>query len=109
MNKSWIRFCNFGAIKRFRCCWTQKTFLICNLQAEIGSCTQHAEERLSNIRTVRIFAQEEREVERQNALLQKALQIMYQEAKMRAAFFGMVRYLAAVLHNIRSSRSGYCE
>ena len=63
------------------------------LQAEIGSCTQHAEERLNNIRTVRIFAQEEREVERQNALLRKALQIMYQEAKMRAAFFGMVRYI----------------
>ncbi|XP_018015021.1 ATP-binding cassette sub-family B member 10, mitochondrial [Hyalella azteca] len=59
------------------------------VQEKLATCTQHAEERLSNVRTVRVFAQEEREMRAHDQLLQGALSVMYSEAKMRAAFFGL--------------------
>lgn len=59
------------------------------VQEKLASCTQHAEERLSNVRTVRLFAQENKEVKRQDQLLNEALQVMYREAKMRSSFFGL--------------------
>lgn len=58
-------------------------------QERLGQCTQHAEERLSNLRTVRLFAQEIREIRQQDNLLSDALKVMYEEARLRAAFFGL--------------------
>lgn len=53
-------------------------------------CLQLAEERISNLRTVRAFGKELSEV---NAYKQKAdfvLSLAKKEAKMRAGFFGVV-------------------
>lgn len=52
-----------------------------------------AEERISNIRTVKAFAQEPREMERYKDTIANILQLGYQESKARAIFYGMACYI----------------
>ena len=54
--------------------------------------TQVAEERLSNMRTVRAFVQEEREQNAYNQQIDQVLKLSYKEALARGIFWGTVRH-----------------
>ena len=56
----------------------------------ICHCWQVAEERISNIRTVRAFAQEESEQEKYNHSIGQVLKLSYKEALARGIFWGSV-------------------
>lgn len=58
------------------------------VQDSLASATQVAEERISNIRTVRSFAQEEREVAAYDEKIDHILQLSYKEALARGIFWG---------------------
>lgn len=51
---------------------------------------KHAEERFGNVKTVKIFSREEKEVEDFNTYLNSALDIGYRETYARSLFFGSV-------------------
>eukprot|EP00117_Sycon_ciliatum_P007075 scpid54928/ scgid10333/ ATP-binding cassette sub-family B member 10, mitochondrial; ABC-mitochondrial erythroid protein; ATP-binding cassette transporter 10 len=61
---------------------TQKT------QDAVAQSTQVAEEKISNMRTVRYFGQEESEVQRYNGELENVLRLAYRESTANALFFG---------------------
>lgn len=56
----------------------------------INLCLQLAEERISNIRTVRAFGKELSEVEAYTQRADHVLSLAKREAVMRAGFFGVV-------------------
>ncbi|KYN35223.1 ATP-binding cassette sub-family B member 10, mitochondrial [Trachymyrmex septentrionalis] len=60
-----------------------------DLQSNIAVANAIAEERISNIRTVKAFAQEKREIDRYSAKLQDVLKLCYKESLHRGIFFGM--------------------
>ncbi|XP_069117773.1 ATP-binding cassette sub-family B member 10, mitochondrial-like [Argopecten irradians] len=59
-----------------------------NVQDSLASATQVAEERISNIRTVRSFAQEKREVAAYDEKIDHILMLSYKEALARGIFWG---------------------
>lgn len=60
-----------------------------DLQSGFAVVNATAEERISNIRTVKAFAQEKREIDRYSAKLQDVLKLCYKESLYRGMFFGM--------------------
>uniref|UniRef100_T1J5T0 ABC transmembrane type-1 domain-containing protein n=1 Tax=Strigamia maritima TaxID=126957 RepID=T1J5T0_STRMM len=60
------------------------------VQNELAAANQITEERISNIRTVRAFAQEHTECSRYDSKLWDVLELQYKEALAKAIFFGMV-------------------
>ncbi|XP_032678818.1 ATP-binding cassette sub-family B member 10, mitochondrial [Odontomachus brunneus] len=60
-----------------------------DLQNSFAVLNTTAEERISNIRTVKAFAQEEREIGRYSAKLRNVLALCYKESLYRGLFFGM--------------------
>ena len=56
----------------------------------MAQATQVTEERISNIRTVRAFGQENREFARYNEQIDHVLSLGYKEAKARGTFFALV-------------------
>jgi len=59
------------------------------LQDSLAASTELAEEKLSNIRTVRAFAMENREIEAYGAKINSVLNTSYKEALINAKFYGM--------------------
>ena len=59
-----------------------------NVQDALASSTQIAEERISNIRTVRTFAKEDIEIERYGIEMKTVLKTAQKEAKVQAQFYG---------------------
>ena len=66
------------------------------VQDKLADSSQVAEERFSNMRTVRAFAQEYKEVERYNNTIEDVYQLSKKEAIARAVFFGFVSILFSV-------------
>jgi len=59
------------------------------LQDSLAASTEIAEERISNIRTVRVFAMENREIEAYSDKINTVLDKAYKEALINAKFYGM--------------------
>lgn len=64
------------------------------VQDALAESTQVAEERIANMRTVKTFSKELKEMESYKGCVQEVLRLGYKEARARAIFYGMV--------------SGYC-
>lgn len=60
-----------------------------DVQDSLASLNTTAEERISNIRTVKSFAQEVNEIEKYSKKLQELLEICYKESFFRGIFYGM--------------------
>ncbi|KAK8733377.1 hypothetical protein OTU49_006610 [Cherax quadricarinatus] len=60
-----------------------------SVQDTLAQSTQVAEERIANIRTVRSFAQEPREVKRYDKNIDSVLHMTYKESFARGIFFGL--------------------
>ncbi|XP_046571175.1 ATP-binding cassette sub-family B member 10, mitochondrial-like [Haliotis rubra] len=58
------------------------------VQSSLANATQLAEEKVGNIRTVRAFAQEEKECEAYNQKIDHVLKLSYKEALARGVFWG---------------------
>ncbi|XP_037917942.1 ATP-binding cassette sub-family B member 10, mitochondrial-like [Hermetia illucens] len=56
---------------------------------KFAEISKSAEERLSNVKTVKIFCREDQESEKYHNHLLEALQIGYREARAKASFFGL--------------------
>ncbi|XP_062573105.1 ATP-binding cassette sub-family B member 10, mitochondrial-like [Saccostrea cucullata] len=63
-----------------------------NVQDSLANATQVAEERISNIRTVRAFAQETKEIENYNSKIEHVLQLMQKEAAALGLFWGLTGF-----------------
>lgn len=61
-----------------------------SVQDSLAQATQVAEERISNIRTVRAFGQEEKEFLRYNDRIDHAMMLGYKESMARGIFMGVV-------------------
>jgi len=74
------------------------------VQDSLASATQVAEERISNIRTVRAFSQEGLENKIYQGRISEVLGLAYKEALARATFFGMASFtsIADVISNSRN-------
>lgn len=59
------------------------------VQDSLADATQLGEERISNIRTVRAFAHEQKECDAYNQKVQDVLKLSYKESLARGIFFGM--------------------
>ena len=59
-----------------------------NVQDALASSTQVAEERISNIRTVKAFAKEGTEIRRFGEEMNKVIDAARKEAKVQAQFYG---------------------
>ena len=59
------------------------------LQDSLAASTELAEEKISNIRTVRVFAMENREIDAYGAKINSVLNKSYKEALINAKFYGM--------------------
>lgn len=60
------------------------------IQDSLAASNQVAEERISNIRTVKAFSQEKREIFRYEEKMKEVLQLSVKESLMRGLFFAMV-------------------
>lgn len=60
------------------------------LQDSLAEAGKVAEERIGNIRTVKTFAQEQREMQTYSETINAILSICYKESKMRGIFYAMV-------------------
>lgn len=60
------------------------------VQDALADSTHVAEERISNVRTVKMFSQESREMERYEGSIKNVLKLGFKESKARAVFYGMV-------------------
>ncbi|KAK9876550.1 hypothetical protein WA026_013923 [Henosepilachna vigintioctopunctata] len=58
------------------------------VQDNLAESTKIAEERISNVKTVKSFGHEFREIETYNCSIENVLKIAYKEAKARAVFYG---------------------
>lgn len=63
---------------------------VISIQDALAQATQVAEERISNIRTVRAFAQESKECKAYHEKISNVLNLMYKESLMKGIFFGAV-------------------
>lgn len=63
-----------------------------SLQDSLAESTKVAEERISNIRTVKTFAQEPREMKSYSDSVEEVLKLCYREAKARAFFYAMTGF-----------------
>lgn len=63
---------------------------------KLADTSKEAEERLSNIKTVKMFCKEDEEELNYNRLLQSALDLGYKEVQARSIFFGMVCNILAL-------------
>lgn len=61
------------------------------VQDSLAEATRIAEERISNVRTVKTFSKEPREMNTYKTAVEHVLKLGYKEAKARAVFYGMVR------------------
>lgn len=61
-----------------------------NVQDSLADATKVAEERIGNMRTVKTFAQEAREMSTYSNAIKHVLDLAYKEVKARSVFFGMV-------------------
>lgn len=68
-----------------------------SLQDSLADATKVAEERISNMRTVKAFAQERREMERYKHSVTNILNLGYKETKARAIFYGMTGFSGQVI------------
>lgn len=68
-----------------------------NVQDVLADASQVSEEKISNIRTVRTFGQENKEVDLYKSKIDNVLTMGYKESKARAFFYGMVIYLILIL------------
>lgn len=62
------------------------------VQDALAESTHIAEERISNVRTVKMFSQESKEMERYKGSIARVLKLGFKESKARAVFYGMVMY-----------------
>lgn len=62
------------------------------LQDSLAESTKVADERISNIRTVKSFAQEPREIQSYDNAILNVLKIAYKESKARAFFYGLTGF-----------------
>ena len=69
-----------------------------NVQDALAGATQVAEERISNIRTVRAFATENREIAAYDQQMNNVLDKAKVEALAQAKFYGMVRQKTMYKH-----------
>lgn len=60
------------------------------VQDSLAEASRVAEERISNMRTVKTFSQELREIDTYEDRIKNVLKLGYKETKMRAVFYGMV-------------------
>lgn len=60
------------------------------VQDSLADSTHVAEERIANMRTVKMFSQEPREMLRYESSIKNVLKLGYRESKARAIFYGMV-------------------
>lgn len=67
------------------------------VQDSLADATRVAEERISNMRTVKMFSQEPKEMETYRQIIEKVLTLGYTESKARAIFYGMVGTLSYFL------------
>ncbi|CAG9762931.1 unnamed protein product [Ceutorhynchus assimilis] len=67
------------------------------LQDSLADATKVAEEKISNMRTVKAFAQEPREIESYKLSIVNVLNLGYLEAKARAIFYGMTGFSGHVI------------
>lgn len=74
-----------------------------DLLDKYAEITKSAEERLGNIRTVKVFCKEELESQSYLDKLTDALQLGYKEVLAKASFFGLVCFCAYFLWNDSSS------
>ncbi|XP_031341751.1 ATP-binding cassette sub-family B member 10, mitochondrial isoform X2 [Photinus pyralis] len=68
-----------------------------NVQDTLAGATQVSEERISNIRTVKTFSRESREIETYTKAIQEVLKLGYKESKARAFFFGMTGFSGNII------------
>ncbi|CAH1259922.1 unnamed protein product [Diabrotica balteata] len=67
------------------------------VQDSLADSTKVAEERIANIRTVKSFAQEPRELTSYNISIENVLKYCYKEAKARALFYGMTGFSGHII------------
>ena len=67
------------------------------VQDSLASATSVAEERIANIRTVKTFSQEPREMDSYANSIKHVLTLSYSEAKARAVFYGLVSHCDRVI------------
>ncbi|XP_050499693.1 ATP-binding cassette sub-family B member 10, mitochondrial [Diabrotica virgifera virgifera] len=67
------------------------------VQDSLADSTKVAEERIANIRTVKSFAQEPREITSYNISIENVLKYCYKEAKARALFYGMTGFSGHII------------
>lgn len=81
---------NLQFIHIYRLCFYLVFFLTNYLQDALAEATQVAEERIGNIRTVKAFSQEEREVDTYGDKMKYVLDLATKESFARGVFYGMV-------------------
>ncbi|XP_008192744.1 ATP-binding cassette sub-family B member 10, mitochondrial isoform X2 [Tribolium castaneum] len=67
------------------------------VQDSLAGATSVAEERIANIRTVKTFSQEPREVDSYANAIKEVLGLSYREAKARAIFYGLTGFSGHVI------------
>lgn len=72
------------------------------LQDSLAEATQVAEERISNIRTVKSFSKEAVEMNAYKQKMERVLSLAMTESLARGAFFGMVLFLCCYTFNVIS-------
>ncbi|KAG1681986.1 ATP-binding cassette sub-family B member 10, mitochondrial [Nymphon striatum] len=60
-----------------------------NIQNSLAASTQVASEHISNIRTVRAFSQEDKEIKKYNNHINNVLSLIYKECLVKGVFFGL--------------------
>jgi ATP-binding cassette subfamily B (MDR/TAP) protein 10 len=68
-----------------------------SVQDALAGATSVAEERISNVRTVKTFSQEPREMESYASSIAEVLKLSYKEAKARAVFYGLTGFSGHVI------------
>nr|CAH7720941.1 unnamed protein product [Callosobruchus chinensis] len=67
------------------------------LQDALAESTKVAEERIANVRTVKAFAQEPREIHKYQQVIKDVLQLGYKESKARASFYALTGFSGHVI------------
>ncbi|KAF5271185.1 hypothetical protein FQR65_LT05329 [Abscondita terminalis] len=68
-----------------------------SVQDTLAEASQIAEERISNMRTVKTFSRELREIDTYSKAIKKVLSLGYKESKARALFYGMTGFSGNVI------------
>lgn len=72
------------------------------VQDSLAEATKVAEERIANMRTVKTFSKESREMESYKSCIQEVLRLGYKETKARALFYGMVSTNAKKINGLNN-------